>query len=83
MLPTKKIKNLSSKTDDGIIWKNNFWKRRTTIFYAGREIDHFQVKGLFVLRGTGILMDREFEIKTTHIWQNKFNFIDKTTNKVY
>ena len=81
MLPTKKTNNLPSKTEDGIIWKNNFWKRRTTIFYAGREIGFFQMKGWMKLGGGGILMDREFEIKTTNTWQTRFDIIDKTSNK--
>jgi len=64
MLPTKKTKNRVTNTEDGIIWKNNFWKRKTTIFYAGREIGYFQMKGFFRLGGEGVLLDRESEIIT-------------------
>lgn len=81
MLPTKKTNHLPSKTDEGIIWKNNYWKRRTTIFYAGREIGYFQMKGFLRLGGEGVLMDREFEIKGTDYWYNKFEIIDKTSDK--
>lgn len=81
MLPTKTTENRVAKTEDGIIWKNNYWKRRTTIFYAGREIGYFQMKGFFRLGGEGILMDREFEIKGADYWYNTFEIIDKTSNK--
>lgn len=81
MLPTLKSKNLPSKTEDGIVWKNEYWKRKTTIFYAGREIGHFQMKGFFRLGGEGILLDREFEIKGQDYWYKKFEIIDKTSDK--
>lgn len=81
MLPTKKTKDRVAKTEDGIIWKNNYWKRRTTIFYAGREIGYFQMKGFLRLRGEGVLMDREFEIKEENYWHRTFEIFDKTSNK--
>lgn len=82
MLPTKKIiaSNLPLKTEQGIVWKENFWKRKTTIFYSGKEIGYFQTQGFLKLGGKGVLLDREFEIKGMDYWCKNFEIIDKTTN---
>ncbi|WP_291720773.1 hypothetical protein [Bernardetia sp.] len=81
MLPTKAKTKAISKTEDEIIWKKSFWKRKTTILYAGREIGYFKMRGVFLLGGRGILLDREFEIRSKNYWSSKFDIIDKTSDK--
>ena len=81
MLPIKKAENRVTKSEDRIVWKTDFWKRKTSIFYAGREIGYLKINGIFFFQGVGILLDREFEIKATNFWYDKFVIIDKTGSR--
>lgn len=84
MLPIKKTNksNLPLKNESGIVWKENFWKRKTTIFYSGKEIGYFQTTGFFKLGGKGVLLDREFEIKGLDYGYKNFEMIEIGSNKV-
>ncbi|MEM6299887.1 MAG: hypothetical protein AAF740_14460 [Bacteroidota bacterium] len=71
-----------AKSQQGITWKKNSWKRKTTIFYAGDEIGYFQMKGWLSYGGQGSLLNRPFFVRSKNIWQTRFAFIDGVNDEV-
>jgi hypothetical protein len=76
-------KNLPQKQENqGITWKTNSWKRRTSILYTGKEIGFFKMNFWRHKRAKAMLLDREFDIKPITFWGNKLTITDKTDERV-
>ncbi len=67
---------------NGITWKTDFWKGKTCILYNEKEIGFFKMNFWKYRRATGMLLDREFEIKPINFWGNKITITDKIDERV-
>ncbi len=76
-------KNLPQKQENqGITWKTHYWKQRTSIMYASKEIGFFQMSIWKFHRAKAMLLDREFEIKPINFWGTKIAIIDKIDERI-